>query len=245
MRRAHAVVATAMLFVAGTAGSSSALTTQVIPGCEPAEGYQPGQLCTVEVEPLEPGCLDTVPQLPYAVTVLGPDDAPLPVDTIDITWVNPDGDDVVLVDQPLEGTLVWPGTVVGGDGRATDWPGWSRAADGTWSQGDEFSWATGSVEVMFGSTPAVATTVAYPDGAECRPAGVVPVNNPGTTTPGGTPGTSTPGTSTPGTTGGSTGLPAVLAQTGAAGPALAIGAGALLVGGTSLVLLRRARRDGI
>lgn len=38
----------------------------------------------------------------------------------------------------------------------------------------------------------------------------------------------------------------VLAETGAAaGPALAIGAGALLVGGTSLVLLRRARRDSL
>jgi LPXTG-motif cell wall-anchored protein len=37
----------------------------------------------------------------------------------------------------------------------------------------------------------------------------------------------------------------VLAATGAAGPALAIGAGALLVGGTSLVLLRRTRRDSL
>ena len=37
----------------------------------------------------------------------------------------------------------------------------------------------------------------------------------------------------------------VLAATGAAGPALAIGAGALLVGGASLVLLRRTRRDSL
>lgn len=216
MRRAHAVVAAAVLMVGGVAGPSAALTTQVIEGCDPATGYVPGTPCEVEV--LEPDCINTVPTLPYAV--VGPDGSALPAGSVDVTWVNPDGDDVVLADQNPEGSLVWPGTVVGPDGTATDWPDWTQNADGTWSRGDAFSWAVGSVDVMFGS---VAVTVQYPDSPECRPEGTVLANNPTTRTP--------------------TGVSGVLAATGAAGPALAIGAGALLVGGTSLVLLRRSRRE--
>ena len=212
MRRAHAVVAAAMLLVGGVAGPSAALASEIIPGCEPGSGYVPGEDCEVLVEPLEPDCIDTVPTLPYAVGINVPAGQP-PVDTIDITWVNPDGDDVVLDDQPLEGDLVWPGTVVGSDGQATDWPDWTQNANGTWSRGDAFSWAVGTVDVVFGSNPSATLSVEYPDEPECRPEGAVLVSNP---RPSG-----------------------VLALTGAAGPALAIGAGALLLGGTGLVLLRR------
>lgn len=229
MRRAHAVVAAATLLVGGVAGPSAALTTQVIPGCEPANGYEPGEICQVLVAPLSPDCIATVPTLPYAVTVEGrAEDSP---NTIDITWVNPGGDDVVLTDQPLEGSLVWPGTVVGSDGLATDWPNWSQNANGTWSQGDEFTWAVGSVDVQFGSTPAVTLPVSYPDRPECRPEGAVLASNPGTPT-------RTPPAATP-----QRGLSGVLAATGSAGVPLAIGAGALLVGGASLVLVRRSRRE--
>jgi LPXTG-motif cell wall-anchored protein len=215
MRRAHAVVAAAMLLVGGVAGPSAALGTQVVPGCAPGDNYVPGEECEVEVEPLSPDCIDTVPTLPYAVGITVPAGQP-PVDTIDITWINPDGDDVVLVDQPLEGDLVWPGTVVGADGTATDWPDWTQNANGTWSRGDAFSWAVGSVDLRFGTNPSATVSVDYPDEPECRPEGAVLVSNPRPT-----------------------GVSRVLAATGAAGPALAIGAGALLVGGTGLVLVRR------
>jgi len=208
MRRAHTVAAAALLMVGGVAGPSAALATQVIDGCV-APGYPAGTPCEVEIQP---DCINTVPTLPYLV--VGPDGQPATGEPIDITWVNPDGDDVVLADQPLEGDLVWPGTVVGADGLATDWPNWTQNADGTWSQGDAFTWAVGTVEVQFGGA---SVNVQYPDRPECRPEGSVLATPP----------------SRP------TGLSGVLAATGSAGPALAIGAGALLVGGTSLVLIRR------
>jgi LPXTG-motif cell wall-anchored protein len=77
--------------------------------------------------------------------------------------------------------------------------------------------------LVFGDNPDLAVDVVNPCEAE---EGVAPVSNPRPTAVSG-------------------GVSGVLAATGAAGPALAIGAGALLVGGTSLVLVRRARRDGV
>jgi LPXTG-motif cell wall-anchored protein len=216
MRRAHAVVAGAVLLVGGVASPSAA---QVIDGCI-APGYPAGTPCEVEIEP---DCIDTVPTLPYLV--VGPDGQPATGEPIDITWVNPGGDDVVLADQPLTGDLVWPGTVVGADGRATDWPDWTQNANGTWSRGDAFTWAVGTVDVQFGG---VTVQVEYPDEPECRPEGAVLAQNP---VP---PARTTPRPS---------GLSGVLAATGLEAESLAIGAGALVAAGAGLVLLRRSRRE--
>ena len=49
--------------------------------------------------------------------------------------------------------MLWPGAVVGPDGKGIDWPGWTKQANGTWVQGDEFSWVNPSAQVLFTMGP--------------------------------------------------------------------------------------------
>lgn len=112
--------------------------------------------CELDVTVLTPVCDNDVPKLRYAVTAVGSTR-----DTVDITWVNPQGDDVVLADLPLTGTVLWPGAVVGADGSGADWPGW-RLEGGTWVQGDEYDWVRPDVTVRFDVNPTATVTVDYP-----------------------------------------------------------------------------------
>ncbi len=105
---------------------------------------------------LSPICDNDVPKLRYDITVTG-----TPNTTVTITWINPDGADVVYADQPLSGTVNWPGAV-SANGRGVDWPGWRQLSDGTWVQGDEFDWVRPSVQVLFQVNPEATVTVAYP-----------------------------------------------------------------------------------
>ena len=104
----------------------------------------------------EPVCDGNVPYLEYEVEATGTDST-----TVTITWINPDGDDIVYADLPFAGRVLWPGAVVDGD-TAVDWPGWTLLPDGTWVAGDEFDWVRPSAEVMFEVNPSATTTVAYP-----------------------------------------------------------------------------------
>ena len=232
MRRAHAVVAAALLAVGGVAAPSAALTTEIIPECDPSSDRYteiPGG-CAVLVEDIDSDCVAGVPQLSYELSVRGPITPP-----IQITWENDQGGQDVVVQGGLSGTIHWPGTVVNADGTVADWPGWTQQANGTWVQGDEFDWALGSVDVTFGTNPSVTRTVQYPDRPECRPAGAVLAANTTTTT-------RTPAQpAAQAAAARSTGLSGVLAATGVEASTLAAGAGALLVGGTALVLARRSR----
>ena len=94
-----------------------------------------------------------------------------------VTFINPGGDDVVFDDLPAgvvtatgfhyEGQILWPGAVLDGEGNIVDWPGWTLNADGTWTEGDEFSWTRPQVDVNFAIDPAdVTLTVQYPPESE-------------------------------------------------------------------------------
>ncbi len=113
--------------------------------------------CELHVTVLTPICDNDVPKLQYAVDAVG-----TPNTTVTITWVNPTGADVVQSGLPLSGTVLWPGAVVGPDGKGADWPGWSQQADGTWVEGDEFDWVRPSVQVLFQVNPEATVSVAYP-----------------------------------------------------------------------------------
>ncbi|WP_309133863.1 peptidase [Cellulomonas sp.] len=112
--------------------------------------------CELVVDVLTPICDNDVPRLRYAIGVVGSSGS-----TVDITWVNPAGDDVVYNDQPLSGTVPWPGAVVGPAGQALDWPGW-RLEGGRWVEGDEFDWVRPDVTVRFDVNPSATVSVAYP-----------------------------------------------------------------------------------
>ena len=159
MRAFIRVGAAAGLFLVGVLAGPAAQAGAVVPataGCGADDGYGGGLPCDLEVAVLTPACDGDVPRLRYAVT------APGGGQTVDVTFVHPDGDDVVHAGRSLDGTVLWPGAVVDDAGTGVDWPGW-RLENGAWVAGDEYDWARPSVQVAFtvdGST--VSGVVDYP-----------------------------------------------------------------------------------
>lgn len=182
---------------------------------------------TIELTVLSPICDGDVPYLQYAVDVTGTEN-----NTVTITWQNPGGASVVQSGLPLSGRVLWPGAVVGPDGRGADWPGWSLV-DGTWVEGDEFDWVRPSVDVLFQVNPETTVSVDYPPsspdcatnppGEENPPPPASEVSNPGTS--------ATPDNPSLAATGATVGLYA------------AIAAGLAAVGAAIVMLTRRTRKS--
>lgn len=168
--------ATALLAAVALLGAPAVAQAVIVPSPEPtvtapdpeASGPQYGCLgdtdeygaplpCDLTVSILTPFCDNDVPKLRYAVDPVG-----TPNDTVTITWVNPSGASIVQSGLPLTGTVLWPGAVVGPDGKGADWPGWTQLSDGSWVEGDEFDWVRPSVTVNFAVNPEVSMAVAYP-----------------------------------------------------------------------------------
>lgn len=140
--------------------------------------YQPGSFAT-------PACLMDTPWLDYNLVL--PDGVDASKGTT-ITFINPSGDNYVLTGQPLSGRILWPGAAVDPiTGKATDWPGWVKNANGSWTQTDDgWAWARGNVEVMFTTNPSMTLSVIYP------PATANCTANPPIVGSGGAPRTTTP-----------------------------------------------------
>ena len=155
------------LFVAGPAAASSlsAAPTPVPTPCPTDRpGYAAAGVCQLTAH-VSPVCVNDVPLLKYSLEEMG-----TTLTTATITWVHPGGKDVVLTDQPLNGTLLWPGAVLDTKGTAVDWPGWTQQPDGTWTRGDAFDWARQPVQVRFEVNPSTVATVSYPSVAgACEP----------------------------------------------------------------------------
>lgn len=157
-------VAGLLLAATGLGPAASATTPAPTPAASPTaddctrgtDDYGAALPCEVDVTVLTPVCDNDVPMLRYAVEAVGTDRT-----TVTVTFVNPDGDDVVHADQPLSGTVPWPGAVVDSAGKGVDWPGWHREG-GTWVEGDEFDWVKPSVQVSFEVNPSASAVVSYP-----------------------------------------------------------------------------------
>jgi uncharacterized repeat protein (TIGR01451 family) len=108
-----------------------------------------------DIEFLTGECLENAPYLTYEVTDAAPGEK------VTITFVNPDGEDVVISGLPLSGKVLWPGSVIDAEGNPIDWPGW-RLEDGVWVEGDEFDWVrpTVTVKVETDGSELFTTTVA-------------------------------------------------------------------------------------
>ncbi len=99
----------------------------------------------------ESQCVADVPYLSYALTFEGGLSAR-------ITFVNPDGPDVVHENMPMSGRVLWPGA----NDNPKDWPGWIQV-DGAWVPSDDgYLWARGTITVVFEVNPTVTATVTYP-----------------------------------------------------------------------------------
>lgn len=113
--------------------------------------------------PLLPGdissvCVGDVPYLGYSVSL--PEgvtaDSPNPVT---ITFVNPSGEDYVIENQPLFGTVLWPGA------SATEpkmWPGWALVNGEYVETEGNFAWTRAGVTVLFEVNPTYETVIEYP-----------------------------------------------------------------------------------
>lgn len=155
-----AVAVTLGLFAALALAGPAAAVPSPAPSDEcarEAAGYAAAGVCQLTVTVAAPICDNNAPMLRYQVVPEGTTNT-----TVTITWLNPSGANVVYANQPLSGTVLWPGAVLGPDGQGVDWPGWTKQADGSWVQGDPFSWAIPTAKVLFDVSPQATATVAYP-----------------------------------------------------------------------------------
>ena len=151
-----------------TTTSTSTTTTTTAPPTTPP---------TIQLGNVTAVCVSNIPFFAYEILNF-------PEGTLlsEIRFENPEpgGADLVYVNQPLTGQVLWPGASADPE----DWPGWILNEDGIWVEGDDgFLWARESVQVTFTINPSVTVTVTYPP-ASAICAG--PVNPAITTTPGST-----------------------------------------------------------
>lgn len=193
-------------------GSAVALsgTASAAPDCQSGEGYGAGGVCGISAE-VEAVCTGDLPTLAYTTTGAT-------ATTVTVTFVNPGGTSTVYTNQPLSGSVIWPGTVVNG-GKVTDWPGWTKSSDGTWTRGDAYDWSLNNVQVIISDGAEASTVASYPT-VGCAPTNSVSNVESSTKT-----------------------ATAALASTGATtGPLIAIAA-ALIVIGTGVLLISRRRHN--
>lgn len=213
----------------GTAGAAAAAETPAPTACTPDEnGYWPDQVCALSVTTAV-ACPQAAPTLSYGVLSAG-------ASAVRLTWVNPNGPDVVVENLPLSGSVLWPGTVVDPSGVVRDWPGWTQAPNHLWVPGDEFDWTRPSVEVQLqamapANAAVTSTTLAYPQTVPaCAPTGAV--SSSGVTT------VSSGGAASPSAAFGVLGA-RLLAETGAEVMPFAVAASLLVATGAVLLVSRR------
>ena len=157
LRAAGVAMALLVATLVGSVPAQAATPTPAGYAClDQKDGYQSSAVCQLVVLEMTPLCRNDVPYLKYALKPEG-----TPKLTASITFGNPAGQHVTYTDLPLSGEILWPGAVVGADGKAADWPGW-RLVNGEWVQGDEFSWARPSVQVLFQVNPEAQLVATYP-----------------------------------------------------------------------------------
>jgi hypothetical protein len=160
-RRTAATLVAALLLLLGAAlpaasqqADDAADNCYPVPegGCDEEDG-DPSFVLDV----LGPLCVGTAPYLEWSVVPQAIDG-----DRVDISFVNPDGPNIVYPNQPLSGRLLWPGAEVDSEGEAVDWPGW-QFIDGRWVELDDgFAFTRDNVLVRVELNPTAEERVAYP-----------------------------------------------------------------------------------
>ncbi|SMD33285.1 Ig-like domain (group 3), partial [Reichenbachiella faecimaris] len=106
---------------------------------------------------MEEQCINDVPYVDYEVNTVGFDASGM---TALVEWLNADGQVVQsLADQPLSGTLLWPGAEVDADGNGIAWPGWDLV-DGIWIQIEDG--LRNEMTVRISVNPESSLSVSYP-----------------------------------------------------------------------------------
>ncbi|WP_162564287.1 MULTISPECIES: LPXTG cell wall anchor domain-containing protein [Microbacterium] len=113
--------------------------------------------------PLLPGeitsvCVGDVPYLGYEVSLPEGYEADSE-NPVTITFVNPDGENYVVEDQPLSGALLWPGA---SNAEPKMWPGWELVNGEYVKTTGNFDWTRNGITVRFDVNPTYETEVEYP-----------------------------------------------------------------------------------
>lgn len=128
------------------------------------EDYPVGECLLILAEVSGPACTEPTPLVDYDVKV-GPG---VEADAVDITFINPEGEDATFPEQPLTGKLLWPGA--SSDEGDLDWPGWVLGAAGWFlDDPDALVFPLDGVKMTFDAGP--STTVAAPQlqAEDCAP----------------------------------------------------------------------------
>ncbi len=119
-------------------------------------------------------CQGDVPYLGYEIGL--PEGVTVDSETpLTITFLHPNGgEDYVVTDQPLSGTLLWPGAAAE---EPKQWPGFVRNEDGSYTETDgNYAWTRDGAEVLFEVNPSYWTVVEYPPATSaCANPPVAPV----------------------------------------------------------------------
>lgn len=217
MRKFLLSVACAALLVLGVSSAAAAATD--------SDSYAPSPPVTPSLSgsSVSPACSADVPWITYSVALNNPSNVATG-HTARLVLSN--GSDSVtiplgeLVDGRLSGTVLWPGASVGDDGGGNGWPGWEYT-NGEWVEtAGNFAWTRGEITATIEVNPTLSVPLSYPPSTpQCL-------------------------TSPPGATVTTAGLS--LPSTG--GDAAAVlpflwGAGALVIAGGTLLVVRRSRRS--
>lgn len=117
-----------------------------------------GPTSSISLRSLVSECLADVPYLSWETTSQGEVEA----DQVTITFVNPEGDDLVYAGQPLSGRIIWPGAEADAQGNGINWPGWVFR-DGQWIEEDDgFAFTRNNVQLVFQVNPTISQRVLYP-----------------------------------------------------------------------------------
>jgi gliding motility-associated-like protein len=107
-------------------------------------------------------CSNNTPYVSYNVVA----DNFTPTGLLTINWIDSANNIVATQNNmPLSGNVLWPGAVVDGNNKTTDWPGWVLV-NGQWIQGnDGFELTRPSVTMQFTLNPTQSVVVNYPSAA--------------------------------------------------------------------------------
>ena len=114
-------------------------------------------------------CSDNAAYVTYNVAA----DNFTPKGLVTINWIDSANNIVATqTNMPLNGTVLWPGTILNTNNKPTDWPGWILV-NGQWIEGnDGFELTRPSVTMQFSLNPTKSVLVNYPSavsGCSARP----------------------------------------------------------------------------
>ena len=126
--------------------------------------YPVGDCLLILAEVSGPACTDPTPLVKYDVK-LGPG---VEADAVDITFINPEGEDATFPEQPLTGELLWPGAR--SDEGDLDWPGWVLGEDGWFlADPDALEFPLDRVQITFDAGPSKTVAAPQLEAEACAP----------------------------------------------------------------------------